>query len=95
MILEPMCPTQLIEDFVESTFILLSRRSRYLPSYLNQFKLGLDIHLLNTITVNSAEAQFLSVRCGLGVAAINEMSRNIDQKEVRYLKLRGTYPGYQ
>ena len=37
-----------------------------------------------TIFVNSAEAQYLSVKCGLGIALISELSRNFCKEDMAY-----------
>jgi DNA-binding transcriptional LysR family regulator len=80
----PTLPGGDLADFSNQPFIVISQA---LPDQelLDALEERLAFPLKNTVIVNSAESQYLSVKCGLGVALISEFSRNFSHPDMNYV----------
>lgn len=82
-------PPETVEAFRDQTFILISQTQE------NEFRSDhlaaiLGFRPVQTVIVNSAEAQYLSVKCGLGVSVISELSRNFAKEDLATLPTHQT-----
>lgn len=75
-------PTEL-DYFREQTFILISQDQEH-DKKIDQLSGMLGFRPAQTIFVNSAEAQYLSVKCDMGVAMICDLSRNFGRDDLAY-----------
>jgi DNA-binding transcriptional LysR family regulator len=75
-------PTEL-DDFREQTYILISQDQDN-DKKIDQLSGMLGFRPAQTIFVNSAEAQYLSVKCDMGIALISDLSRNFGRNDLAY-----------
>lgn len=73
-----------LSQFSEQTFILISQGNNN-EGVINLIERIMGYKPKHTITVNSAEAQHLTVKCGMGVAAVSEFSRNYGKENLSYI----------
>jgi DNA-binding transcriptional LysR family regulator len=70
-----------LDAFRDQTFILISQDQDN-EFRVDQLAACLGFRPGQTIFVNSAEAQYLSVKCGMGLALVSELSRNFGRPDM-------------
>jgi DNA-binding transcriptional LysR family regulator len=72
-------------QFVDDTIIAVSQHSedQGVADYLESIT---GFNPKRIVIVNSAEAQYLSVKCGLGVAVLCDLSINFEKEDMNYIK---------
>jgi DNA-binding transcriptional LysR family regulator len=72
-----------LNDFRNQTFVLISQDPDN-DDKIDQLTGNLGFRPAQTIFVNSAEAQYLSVKCDMGIALISDLSRNYGREDLAY-----------